>query len=79
MDKLRNDIDAKLQLEAAARHDSAATMTAADVAVFSSLNLLERSVGIDWSSTSPKVAAICEKVQEMGTIPEYLADAPPCR
>jgi len=53
------------------------TVNAADVAVFSIMNLVERA-GVSWRGQSPNVVALYDRVQYVGTIPEYLkAEYPP--
>lgn len=44
---------------------------AADVAVFSTLNLVERA-GVKWKDQSPNVVALYDTVSKVGAIPQYL-------
>lgn len=50
--------------------------TAADVAIFSTLNLVTRA-GIEWRDKFPNLCSMCEDVAELGTIQEYMANPPP--
>ena len=53
-----------------------ASPTAADVAIFSTLNLVTRA-GIEWRDKFPHIASMCEDVAKLGTIQEYMANPPP--
>lgn len=45
---------------------------AADIAVFSVLNLVERA-GVEWKGQTPSLEALCDSVKALGNIPNYLS------